>query len=85
MEYNRELCVQEHKRINNELGRHERRMNNHGERIDKIEQFQSRSETKVENLCEQIRSLVSTIRWALGVVISTLLGFFIWFVQNTGG
>ncbi|MBF7097570.1 hemolysin XhlA family protein [Alkalibacter mobilis] len=82
---NNYACKEKHENINRTLEQHERRMNKHGERIDKIEQFQSRTETKIENLCEQIRSLVSTIRWALGVGLTTLLGFFIWYVQNIGG
>ena len=43
-----------------QLDTHERRLNNHGDRIDKLEQYQSRSEVQISNLCEQIKNLVST-------------------------
>jgi len=59
-------------------------MNNHSERLDVLEQDRSRTEQKIENLCDQIKSLVSTMKWFMGVLITTLLGFFIWYIQNGG-
>lgn len=64
-----------------QLDTHERRLNNHGDRIDKLEQYQSKSEVQISNLCEQIKNLVSTIKWSMGLLITALVGFFIWYVQ----
>ena len=65
-----------------QLDTHERRLNNHGDRIDKLEQYQSRSEVQINNLCEQIKSLVSTIKWSMGLLITVLVGFIIWYIQH---
>lgn len=77
-----DVCTEKHKRIDEKFELHEKRLNNHGNRIDKLEQYQSRTEVKIENLIEQIKSLVSTIKWAMGLTITTLLGFFIWYIQS---
>lgn len=76
------VCIERHKRVNERLDTHERRINNHSERIDRLEQYQSRTEAKIENLCEQIKSLVQTIKWSMTLAVTTLLGFFIWYIQN---
>jgi len=78
------VCSERHTNLNETLSRHERRMNNHSERLDVLEQDRSRTEQKIENLCDQIKSLVSTMKWFMGVLITTLLGFFIWYIQNGG-
>lgn len=62
--------------------RQERRSNNHSERLDVVEQFKASTEIEIRNLIEQIKSLVSIMQWALGLGFATLIGFFIWYVQN---
>ena len=79
-----DICKEKHKNIDNTLYKHERRMNNHGDRIDKLEQFRSSTENEMKNLIEQIKSLVSTIKWMVTTTIMILAGFFIWYVQQIG-
>ena len=74
-----------HKTVDDKLEIHDRRLGIHAERIDKLEQYQSRSEQKIENLCEQIKALVSTIKWAMAFAFTTLTAFFIWYIQGLGG
>lgn len=85
MEYNDKLCAEVHKRTDERLDTQDRRLNNHSERVDNLEKYQSRSEEKVLSLCEQIKSLVMTMKWFMGLMVTTLLGFFIWYVQGLGG
>ncbi|WP_313133727.1 hemolysin XhlA family protein [Anaerocolumna sp.] len=68
--------------VTKQLETHEKRLNNHGDRLDKLEQYQSRSEVQISNLCEQIKSLISTIKWSMGLLITTLVGFIIWYIQS---
>jgi chromosome segregation ATPase len=68
--------------VTKQLDTHERRLNNHGDRIDKLEQYRSRSEVQINNLCDQIKSLVSTIKWSMGLLITVLVGFIIWYIQH---
>ncbi len=79
---NEETCIEKHRNIEQRLDTQDRRLNNHSERIDELEQHRSRTETKIENLCEQIKSLVTTIKWAMGLTVGTLLSFFIWYIQS---
>ncbi len=79
-----DLCKEKHDRINECFDIHNSRLNSHSERIDKLEQFRSGTEVEIRNLIEQIKGLVATIKWGTGVVIGTLVGFFIWYIQNLG-
>ena len=79
-----ELCKEKHDRINECLDNHSSRLINHSVRIDKLEQFRSGTEVEIRNLIEQIKGLVATIKWGTGIVIATLVGFFIWYVQSLG-
>lgn len=77
-----EVCNVKHKRIDERLEVQDKRINNHSERLDRLEQYQSKSEEQIKNLCKQIESLVSTIKWSMGLLITTLIGFIIWYIQN---
>lgn len=77
-----DLCKHKHERVDEILENHDSRLGDHDKRIDLLEQFQSRSEVQIMNLCKEIESLVSTIKWSMGVLITTLLGFLIWYIQN---
>lgn len=79
-----DLCEAKHKRVDERLDVQDNRLNNHGDRIDMLERYQSRSEVQIKNLCEQIKSLVTTIKWSMGLLITTLVGFIIWYIQNLG-
>ena len=77
-----DLCKHKHERVDEIIENHDIRLGDHDKRIDLLEQFQSRSEVQIMNLCKEIESLVTTIKWSMGVLITTLLGFVIWYIQN---
>lgn len=79
-----DVCKEKHKRIDEKFGTNEKRLNNHSERIDKLEQFRSSTETEMRNLVEQIKALVSTIKWMMSSTIVLLAGFLIWYIQKIG-
>lgn len=76
------VCIEKHKRVDECLATQDRRLSNHSERIDKLEQFESSTRIEIRNLIEQIKNLVSALRWFTGITITTLVGFFIWYIQN---
>lgn len=82
MTYNPDLCSERHKRIDEKINTHERRLNNHGDRIDQLEQYQSRTETMIKNLCERIDGLVTTMRWFMGLLVGAFVTFFFYIVQK---
>lgn len=61
---------------------HEKRINNHAERIDKLEQNDVKRDTQIENLCKSIEGLTTSIKWALGLFAGSLVGFFFYAIQN---
>ena len=68
--------------MKHQIETHERRINNHSERIDKLENKQAETNVKLDNLCNSINSLTSTMKWLLGVMVTTLIGFFIYAIQS---
>ena len=77
-----DICREKHKQIDEKFGTVERRINNHSDRIDKLEQFKSSTETELRNLVEQIKNLVATLKWMMATAFVSLLGFFIWYIQS---
>lgn len=72
----------EHESMKEQIKRNETRLNNHSERIKQLEYYRTRTEVQVENLIKEIGSLVSTMRWTMGLLVTTLVAFFIWYIQN---
>lgn len=61
----------------------ETRVDNHSERLDKLEKNDVALSVQVENLCKYIKDLISTMKWFIGITISvfsiiiTILGWYI--------
>ena len=72
----------EHESMKEQIKRNETRLNNHSERIKQLENYRTRTEVQVENLIKEIASLVSTMRWTMGLLVTTLVAFFIWYIQS---
>ncbi|OSB07981.1 hypothetical protein B2H97_16055 [Paraclostridium bifermentans] len=61
---------------------HERRINNHADRLDKLEQNDAKRDIQIENLCKSIEGLINTLKWGFGFICSGVIGFFFYAVQN---
>lgn len=68
--------------MQHQINTHETRINNHSERLDRIENKQAETNVKIDNLCNSIQSLTSTMKWFLGLCATSLVGFFMWAIQN---
>lgn len=68
--------------IQHQIGVHEVRINNHGDRIDKLECKQAEMAAKIDNLCNSLDSLTSAIKWLICLIVTTLVGFFMWVIQS---
>lgn len=79
---NDEVCVERHRAISDKIEIHDKRLNDHSGRIDKLEQRGASVDTKIENLCEQIKSLVSIMKWFLATSAGALISFFFYAVQQ---
>lgn len=71
-----------HEYVMERLNTDKKRLDDHGNRIDQLEQDRTRLETKMENLIDRINTLISVGLGIVGLAGTTLLGFFIWYIQN---
>jgi chromosome segregation ATPase len=76
------LCEEKHKRVDERLDTHEKRLNSHSEELDRLSMSDARNTNEISNLCKQIGDLVTTLRWLIGLLVTTLGGFFIWAIQS---
>ncbi|EGT4022929.1 hemolysin XhlA family protein [Clostridioides difficile] len=68
--------------IKEKIKRHETRINKHGEEIDELKIANIESKAELKALCENLNSLTSMLKWLIGTMITTLIGFFIFAVQR---
>ena len=73
--------------MNNEVAEHmlkdhDKRINNHDERLHRLEQNDAKRDIQIDNLCKSIEGLVNTLKWGFGFVCSGVIGFFFYAIQN---
>lgn len=61
---------------------HETRINDHGERLDKLELQSGRLEERIVALCDKLEVQTRAINWLIGLGATALVGFFMFVVQN---
>lgn len=64
------------------LDTHERRINNHAERLDKLEIHEAARDVKIDNLCDKLEKQTRSIYGLIGTVATALVGFFFYAVQQ---
>lgn len=79
---NDETCLERHKRVDERLDVGDRRLNNHADRLDKLEQNNVKMFTKIENLCDSIKSLTTVMYWFIGILVGSFVAFFFYAVQH---
>ncbi|MDC9392507.1 hemolysin XhlA family protein, partial [Clostridioides difficile] len=62
------------------LKRHEATINKHNDEIDELKVANIESKAELKALCENLNSLTSMLKWLIGTMITTLIGFFIFAV-----
>ena len=70
-----ENCTSAVKEVRLDVEDHERRITN-------LEISNSSVLVEIKHLVESVKGLVSMLKWGFGIAFTTLLGFFIWFIQN---
>lgn len=70
MAYDEKLCNEKHKTIDEKLEDHEKRLNNHSGRLDKLEQDNVEHKTDIRNLIKKMDDFISTIKWGLGIFVT---------------
>lgn len=62
---------------------HETRINDHGERLDKLELQSGRLEERITALCDKLESQTKALNWLIGLAVTGLVGFFMYALQNS--
>ncbi|MDI0265095.1 hemolysin XhlA family protein [Clostridioides difficile] len=64
------------------LKRHEVTINKHNDEIDELKVANIEYKAELKALCENLNSLTSMLKWLIGTMITTLVGFFIFAIQR---
>jgi len=76
------ICDERHKRIDEKLESHERRLDIQSERLDRIELAYGRLEERINNLITQLENLNKTIKWFITALVGAFISFFFYTVQQ---
>ena len=64
------------------LERLEKRINTHSREIDKLKEDSAILRTEIKNLCADLKSLTSTLKWFITAIVGAFISFFFYAVQN---
>lgn len=78
----KEVWDEKYKRIDEKLISCEKQIYNHDARIDRLEKICAEDRVMITNLCDQIKNLVTTIKWIGGPIIFGMIGFFFYAIQQ---
>lgn len=76
------LCEIRHQRLDEKIAVHERRINNHSERLDKIELVNGKLEERLDGLIKQLAQLNTTMKWFITAIVGAFISFFFYAVQQ---
>ncbi|HBF3244724.1 TPA: hemolysin XhlA family protein [Clostridioides difficile] len=68
--------------IKEKIKRNEIMINRHNDEIDELKIANIESKAELKALCENLNSLTSMLKWLIGTMITTLIGFFIFAIQR---
>ncbi|HDN2514125.1 TPA: hemolysin XhlA family protein [Clostridioides difficile] len=68
--------------IKEKIKRNEIRINRHSDEIDELKIANIESKAELKALCENLNALTSMLKWLIGTMITTLVGFFIFAIQK---
>ena len=77
-----DLCAEKHKTIDGKFNAHDIRIYNIETDVVELKEFRSSTENEMKNLVEQLKNLVSSIRWMTTSTILILVSFIIWYIQK---
>ena len=67
--------------IGHQIEVHDVRLND-SKRLDKLEQDSVALKTELKNLCENLKSLTTVMKWFIGLIVGSFAGFFFYAIQN---
>lgn len=65
-----EGCIERHNHVNERLNNIDERLNAQGNKLDQVEISAATFAIEIKALCSQIQSLVTTLKWTVGAVLT---------------
>ncbi len=72
----------EDKWLNEKLDTYQKRLDNHGDRLDKLEQEGVELKTEIRHLVKQLETLNTTMKWFIGLMLGGIVSFFFYALQK---
>ncbi len=76
------IWEEKHRQIDYRLDVHEKRLNSHSERLDRIELASERLEERLNSLIVQLENLNKTMKWFITVIVGAFISFFFYAIQQ---
>lgn len=80
--YDKEVCQERRADMNKKIEVNTERLNNHGERLDILEQHKVGVDIKIDNLIQKIDDLISYLKWFLLGLLGSGGSFIIWQIKE---
>lgn len=77
-QFNKTLCTERHNSLKEKNKEQDKRLDNHGERLDTLEQHKASVDVKIENLIQKIDDLIGYIKWFLLGLLGSGGSFIMW-------
>ena len=68
--------------VKHQLQVHEKRFYDHSKEIDELKEGRAASNVKMDNLCERLEAQTKSINWLIGIMATSLVGFFFYAIQT---
>lgn len=68
--------------VEHQLRVHDNRLNNHSDRIDKLEQNDVALKIEIKNLCDNIKQLTTIMKWFITAILGAFISFFFYAIQQ---
>ena len=75
-------CSMKDEIIKIKVAEHDKKLEEHDRRLDRIEQDNVEFRVQIKNLCRKIDELTGWIKALILAIIGTFGGFIIWYIQN---
>lgn len=75
--------MEKFKQLKETLGIFSTRLDNHGDRLDILEQRGASVDVRIENLCQQLQDLTHTLKWFIGLMVGSFVAFFFYVIQQS--
>ena len=76
------LCDERHGQLKYRIEIAEKRLDNHGKRLDRIELANGRLEERLNSLITQLENLNKTMKWFITALVGAFISFFFYAVQK---